>query len=119
MVRHCKLVRCGGDDHDWSWRGSLQICLDRRSIAGLTISGVDIRDSLSDGVTVVAPGSRKGEGTLAQTRLEQVTVYNYGLGVPARHGLWIREDAAGGLTLVNSKIDDILNASPAFKILRE
>ena len=30
VIRHCELIRCGGDDHSWSWRGSLQICLDRR-----------------------------------------------------------------------------------------
>jgi len=24
VVRNCQLVRCGGDDHSWSWRGSLR-----------------------------------------------------------------------------------------------
>jgi len=70
LVHDCELVRCGGYDHTWAWRSSLQICLDRRSISGLTISQVTIRDSLSDGLTIVAPGSRHGEGTLAQARLE-------------------------------------------------
>jgi hypothetical protein len=118
VVRNCHLLRCGGYDHDWAWRGSLQICLDRRSISGVTISQVDIRDSFSDGLTIVAPGSGKGEGTLSNVRLENVNIPNFGIGVPSRHGLWIRQDAAGGLTLVNSKIADIQNDSPGFTVLK-
>ena len=40
LVTNCELVRCGGYDHSWAWRGSLQICMDRRSISGFTISEV-------------------------------------------------------------------------------
>jgi hypothetical protein len=69
LVRNCELLRCGGYDHSWAWRGSLQICMDRRSISGLTISGVTIRDSISSGITIVGPGSPKGEGTLSDARL--------------------------------------------------
>lgn len=119
VVRNVRLVRCGGWDHHWGWRGSLQICLDRRSIAGLQISHVDIVDSISDGVTVVAPGRAKGEGTLAATRLEAVCISRVGLGDPARHPLWIREDAAGGLTLAGCTIDGIRNDSAAFTIEQE
>jgi Pectate lyase superfamily protein len=116
VVRNCTLVRCGGYDHSWAWRAALQICMDRRSISGLTISHVDIRDSLSDGVSVVGPGSAKGEGTLSQARLENVTVANIGLGVAGRHGLWIRTDARGELTLIDSKFPDIQNDSPGFSL---
>jgi hypothetical protein len=116
VVRNCDLLRCGGYDHSWAWRGSFQICLDRRSISGLTISEVDIRDSLSDGLTIVAPGSQNGEGTLSNTRLEKINVSNFGIGTPSRHGLWIRQDAAGGLTLINSKIPDVQNDSPNFTL---
>ena len=119
VVKDCTLRRCGGFDHSWGWRGSLQICLDRRSISGLTISDVDIRDSFSDGVTIVAPGSKKAEGTLAHTRLERITISQFGLGASSRHGLWIRSDAVGDLTLVDSSIADIQNDSPAFRIGRE
>src|SRR5258708_993331 len=117
LVRNCELLRCGGYDHDWAWRGSFQICLDRRSISGLTISQVDIRDSFSDGLTIVAPGSLKGEGTLSNVRLENVNIPNFGIGTPSRPGLWIREDAAGSLTLVNSKIAGITNQPARSTIL--
>jgi len=117
VVRNCRLQRCGGYDHDWAWRGSLQICLDRRSISGLTISQVDILDSFSDGLTVVAPGSQKGQGDLANVRLEKVNIPNFGLGAPSRHGLWIRNDVGGSLTVVNSQIVEIQNDSSRFTLL--
>lgn len=116
VVGDCALARCGGYDHGWAWRGSLQICLDRRSISGLTIRNVDIRDSFSDGVTIVAPGSRKGEGTLSSTRLENVRVANVGLGASGRPGLWIREDAIGDLSVGGSELGEIRNDSTHFTL---
>lgn len=119
VVRNCVLTRCGGYDHDWAWRGALQICMDRRSIRGLEISAVDIRDSLSDAISVVGPGSAKGEGTLSNARLENVTVTGVGLGMPDSHALHIRADARGGITLVDSAIRDVRNEAPAFTVSEE
>ncbi len=116
VVRDCTLLRCGGYDHAQGWRAAFQICLDRRSLSGLAVSRVEIRDSLSDGLSVVAPGRRNGQNILSDTRLERVEITNYGLGAPNRHGLWIREDAAGGLTIVDSRISDIRNDSTSFRI---
>ena len=114
VVRDSTLVRCGGYDHGWAWRGSLQICLDRRSISGLAIRNVDICDSFSDGLTIVAPGSRNGHGTLSNTRLENVRIAGVGLGAPGRHGLWIREDAVGELTVIDSDLGEVQNESAQF-----
>ncbi|HWA87201.1 MAG TPA: glycosyl hydrolase family 28-related protein [Opitutus sp.] len=119
VVENCELTRCGGYDHDWAWRAALQICLDRRVISGLRISHVMIRDSLSDGISVVAPGRAKGEGTLTDAVLGNVTVSGVGLGDPARHGLWIRKDAAGRLTLVGSSIAEVCNESKEFEIVAQ
>jgi hypothetical protein len=119
VIKNCELLRCGGYDHDWGWRGSLQICLDRRSISGLTISQVEIKDSLSDGLTIVAPGNSKGQGTLSQARLENVSIPSYGIGTPDRHGLVIGKDVQGSLTLVNAKITDTRNDSAQFSIRSE
>jgi hypothetical protein len=117
VVRNCEVIRCGGFDHSWTWRGALQLCLERRSISGLRISNVQIKDSISDGVSVVAPGSKNGQGTLSDARLENVNVPNWGTGTQGRHGLWVRDDAYGSLTIVNSKIVDVKNSSANFKIL--
>lgn len=119
VVRNCELIRCGGYDHGWAWRGAFQLCMDRRSISGIQISNINIQDSISDGLTVVAPGSKKGQGTLSNVRLENVNVSSYGIGADSRHGLWVRNDASGGMTLVGSKIADVENSSANFMMLRE
>ncbi len=116
VVRSCTLLRCGGYDHSWAWRAAFQICMERRSISGLEISQVDIRDSLSDGLSVVGPGSPKSEGTLSRARLRDVVIARFGLGAPGRHGLWIRQDARGDLTLAESKISEIHSDSPDFTL---
>jgi hypothetical protein len=128
VVRNCELNRCGGFDHDWAWRAALQICVDQRDISGVSISGVDIRDSLSDGFSVVGPGARIGPDagkvpasilaptTLAHARLDRVDIRGVGLGAPGRHGLWVQEDARGSLSIARSKIADIVNQSRNFSI---
>jgi len=115
-VENSELVRCGGYDHSWAWRSSLQICMDRRSITGLTVKDVEIRESLSEGITVVAPGHANGKGILSETRLENVRVSGVSIGDPGRAGVWIRADAAGGFTLVGSDVGEIRNESADFKI---
>jgi hypothetical protein len=118
VIQNCRLLRCGGYDHDWAWRGSLQVCLDHRSISGLTLRQVDIRDSFSDGISIVTPPNRDGHPSLSSTLLENVTVSGYGIGTSSRYGLIIGRDAAGGLALVGSKVGSIRNDSPCFSIQR-
>ena len=120
VVRNCDLIRCGGFDHDWAWRAAFQLCLDRRSISGVEISNVNIKDSMSDGLSIVAPGSKKGQGTLSNVHLENVNIPNYGLGAAdSGHGLWVRDDAYGSVTIINSKIADIQNSSTNFTIIKD
>jgi len=116
VVQNCRLLRCGGYDHDWAWRGSLQVCLDHRSISGLTIRQVDIRDSFSDGISIVTPPNRNGHPSLSRTLFENVTVSGYGIGTSSRYGLIIGRDAAGGLALIGSNVGSIRNDSPIFSI---
>jgi hypothetical protein len=116
VVQNCRLLRCGGYDHDWAWRGSLQICLDHRSISGLTIRQVDIRDSFSDGITIVTPPNRDGHPSLSRALLEGVTVSSSGIGTSSGYGLLVGRDVAGGLALVGSRVGAIRNDSPFFSI---
>lgn len=116
VVANNRLVRCGGYDHSWAYRAALQICLDRRSITGLRVSELEVKDSLSDGISVVAPGSAKGQGTLSGAVLEAVRVEGTGLGSSGRPGLWIREDAQGGVILLRSQIGSIRNDAKTFRI---
>jgi hypothetical protein len=118
VVQNCRLLRCGGYDHDWAWRGSLQVCLDHRSISGVTIRQMDIRDSLSDGISIITPQNRDGHPSLSRTLLESVAVSGYGIGTPPGYGLIVSRDAAGGLALVGSEVGNIRNDSPFFSIQR-
>lgn len=118
VVRNCDVVRCGGFDHNWEWRGAFQVCLDRRSISGLRISDVRIEESLSNGFDIVAPGSKKGQGTLSNTLLQNIDISDFGIGTSGRHGLWVRDDAVGSLTIVDSKIPNVKNSSTRFEIVK-
>ena len=118
-IRNCELIRCGGFDHDWAWRAAFQLCMDRRSISGVDISNVNIKDSFSDGLSVVAPGSKHGQGTLSNVRLENVNIPNFGIGADPRHGLWVRDDARGSMTIINSQIADVQNSSTNFDIIEQ
>ncbi len=119
VVQNCNLIRCGGFDHEWAWRAAFQVCLDRRSISGVEISNVNIKDSMSDGFSILAPGSKKGQGTLSNTSLENVNISNYGIGTGSCHGLWVRDDACGSMIIINSKIANIQNNSTKFTIIKE
>ncbi|EDY81124.1 hypothetical protein VDG1235_741 [Verrucomicrobiia bacterium DG1235] len=119
VVENISLLRCGGYDHSWAWRGSFQICMDRKSISGLSVSKVEIRDSFSDGLTVVGPGSKNGQGTLSNTRLEELVVTGVGLGTKKSHDVFVRKDAMGGLTLVDCELEDLKNASKHFTVEQE
>lgn len=119
VVENCRTVRCGGRDDVWGWRGSVQVCLDHRNISGLSLRGLVIEDSLSDGVTIIGPGSAKGQGTLSNARLEEIMVGRCSVAESSRPGLFIRADARGGLMMAKSAIAEIRNDSEAFALTRE
>lgn len=85
----------------------------------MDVSKVNILNSFSDGLSVVAPGSKPGQGTLSNVRLEDVSIPNYGIGTDLCHGLWIRSDARGSLTIIHSSVADIQNNSTHFVIKQE
>jgi hypothetical protein len=115
-VQNCDLNRSGGYDHDWAWRAAFQICLDLRSISGVDIHNVNIKDSISDGFSVIAPGSTNNQGTLSNVILADVHIPNCGLGLKGQHGLWIRNDASGSLTVTDSEIIEHKNSSSNFTL---
>jgi len=116
VVQNCQILRSGGFDHEWQWRAAVQLCLDRRGISGVRLSDLSIRDSLSDGLSVIAPGSRNGQGVLSDASLDNVHISNYGMGVTGRHGLWIRSDAQGSLTVRHCDVCESRNDSGDFAI---
>jgi hypothetical protein len=115
-IQRCDLIRSGGYDPWRAWRAAFQLCLDRRSISGVDVQNLNIRDSISDGFSIVAPGSKNGQGTLTNARLAGVDIPNYGIGVKHRHGLWIERDARGSMASSNSTIVEYKNSSPHFTL---
>jgi hypothetical protein len=116
VVKDIELIRCGGWDHSWGWRGSFQLCLDRKNISGLAISDLTIRDSISAGLTVVAPGAAKGQGTLSNTRLERLSIDRGGLAGEQSGAIFIRADAEGGFAIADAYLDGIANESRKFQV---
>jgi hypothetical protein len=116
LIQNCDLIRSGGYDPWRAWRAAFQLCLDRRSISGVDIQNVNIKDSISDGFSIVAPGSKNGQGTLTNASLAGVDIPNSGIGVKHRHGLWIKSDARGSMAISNSTIVEYKNSSSHFTL---
>jgi hypothetical protein len=55
----------------------------------------------------------------AKVRLERVAIPNCGLATTGRHGLPIRKDAKGDLSVKDSPIVDTQNSLPDFRITQE
>jgi hypothetical protein len=129
VAQRCDLNRCGGQDPGWGWRAALQVCVDNESISGahlsipgLNLNNLNITNSISDGLSIIAPDSSvsTGVGTLSNTTLANINIPNYELGVGGRNGLWARSDAIGSATVSNSTIveyrDDSANFTFSFVV---
>ncbi|WP_324726164.1 glycosyl hydrolase family 28-related protein [Actomonas aquatica] len=119
VVRDNVLERCGGYDHGWAWRGSMQLCMHHQNIAGLQIERIKIVDSFSDGLTVVGPGSVDGKGILSDTKISALSVEGVGLGTDSSHAVFVRADARGDLTLEETATAvEVHNESEHFEVHR-
>ena len=119
VVQGCDLIRSGGFDPWRTWRAALQLCLDGRNISGVDIRDLNIKDSTSDGLSIVGPGKDQSQNMLTNAILANVNIPNYGIGAENRHGLWIRNDVCGSFNLRHSRIVEQVNNSSSFTIQRE
>ena len=111
VVKNTTLVRCGGFDDVWGWRGSLQLCLDHHGISGVEVSNLQVADSVSHGITLVAPGSARGDGRFSNIQFTDVKIDGVGVGLANSHTFWIRDDAEGEIRLRNSHFSEVRNDS--------
>ena len=113
IAQSSDLIRCGGYDVGYGWRGALQVCLDNytNGIPGVLLNGVNISNSVSDGFSVIG-----GTGTLSNALAAQVNIPNYGVGVSGRHGFWAASGTVGSLTVSNSTIVEYRNDSTRFAL---
>jgi hypothetical protein len=102
IAQRCDLIRCGGT-------AGLQLCVARngltRSLAGINLNHLNITDSISDGISIIAPHSnvQVGAGVLSNAELSDVSLANYGLGGRG-NALWARADAIGSLTVTHCTV---------------
>jgi Alpha-1,3-glucanase catalytic domain D1/Alpha-1,3-glucanase catalytic domain D2 len=116
VAQRSDLNRCGGYDPGWTWRAALQLCLDHKGLSGVLLSELNITNSISDGLSIIAPGSSLsgGVGVLSNAAMANVSIPNYGLGLAGRNALWARSDAIGSLTVSNSPVVQHRNDSSSF-----
>jgi len=116
VVEGCIIKTSGGFDHEWGWRAAVEICVDKRNISGIEINNLDIKNSLSNAVSVIARNAIDKTGVLSDAVLQNINVSNYGIGAKNKYGLFISAGAHGSLTIKNSNIEEIKNESADFHI---
>jgi hypothetical protein len=118
IIGHCVIKNSGGFDHEWDWRAAIEICMDKRSISGIELKDLDIRNSLSNGLSIIAKNVEGEITTLTNVSLQSVNIIKYGIGVKSGDALFISGDAHGSLLIKNSVIPAIKNESATFTITR-
>jgi uncharacterized protein YwbE len=114
VIENCNIKNSGGFDHEWGWRGAVQICLDKRNISGIEMNNLNIENSLSNGLDIIAKSKDDKTGVLTNATLKNIKILTYGIGAPGKHGLWIDSGAHGRVTLTTSDIRKIKNESKNF-----
>jgi len=117
-ISRCLIKNSGGFDHEWDWRAAVEICMDKRSISGIELKDLDIRNSLSNGLSIIAKNAEGTKTILANASLQNVNITTYGIGVTPAYALFISPDALGSLLIKNSAIPEIKNESGTFTVVR-
>ena len=105
-VADCDLIRTGGyDSNTPGWWAGLRLAMNSAGItnaglSGLTVSNVNIEDSLAYGVAIEA------SQPLDNAILKNVHIGNFGLAQPGFHAVWANPQAVGSMTLKNSTISE-------------
>jgi len=118
VIENCDIKSSGGFDHEWDWRAAVEICIDKRSILGLEISNLNITNSLSNGLSVIAKNGPGKIGSLSDATVQHINISNSGIGVKGKYSLFINGDAHGSLTVKKSDIHEIKNESENFTIVK-
>ncbi|HEX3627290.1 MAG TPA: glycosyl hydrolase family 28-related protein [Verrucomicrobiae bacterium] len=113
VVQSCDLVRCGGYDPGYQWRGALELCEDINSggtsgnnINGVNLNNLNITNSASWGMAI-----RGSATTLKNAIASAVSIPNSARGYLGVVGLTALSGAKGSLTVSNSVENSFNNAS--------
>jgi hypothetical protein len=111
VVDSVDIERSGGYDQG-TWRSALQLYPDKTDISGVKVSNLNILDSASNGISVIAVSGH----SLTNAQLTNVNAPNVGLGNSPSYGLYVNNQAKGGVSESNCKIVSTQNDSPSFTI---
>ncbi|MDB5221864.1 MAG: hypothetical protein JWN83_531 [Chitinophagaceae bacterium] len=118
VVENCNIQTSGGFDHEWDWRAAVEICIDKRNISGIEISNLNIENSLSNGISVIAKTENEKATVLSNVILKNINVSTYGIGAKGKHALFISNNANGNLVIIKSHIPAIKNESENFTLIQ-
>jgi hypothetical protein len=118
IIEDCDVKTSGGFDHEWDWRAAVEICVDKRSISGLEINNLNITNSLSNGLSVIAKNESDKIGVLSDAIIQHINISTSGIGVKGKYNLFINSAAHGSLTIKKSDIQKIKNESQNFSIIK-
>ena len=109
VAQNCEILRCGGEDPGFGWRGAVQLCLQNYNITGINLLNLNITNSASDGLDIISPGAGV---SLTNTVAANVNISNFGLGVTGgRPGIWAESGTHGSMLVSNSIINGALVTS--------
>jgi hypothetical protein len=107
VVQRCDLIRCGVNE--WGrWLSALQFVAKNHPISHVTLSHLNIIDSIACGVSI------DSDQKLSQVVIDDLNLPDYGIGTPGSHGLWAHIDTQGQLKISNSKVAEYRDDSPNF-----
>jgi Pectate lyase superfamily protein len=118
VIEDCDIKTSGGFDHEWGWRAAIEICIDKRGISGIEINNLNIANSLSNGLSIIAKNDTGKIGLLSDAALQNVNISNFGVGIKGRDGLFINSGAHGSLIIKKSAIPKIRDESENFTIAK-
>jgi hypothetical protein len=117
IVEDCDIRTSGGFDHDWDWRAAVEICLDKRNIGGVILRNMNIENSFSNGISIIAKKGASGENPeLTDAVLQKVIISHFGIGTKESHALFISSEAQGNLVIKNAEIPESKNQSVNFRV---
>jgi hypothetical protein len=105
-IANCDLIRTGGyDSNTPGWWAGLRLAMNSAGVTnaglpGLTVSNVNIEDSLAYAVAIEA------SQPLDNGILNNVHIGNFGLAQPGFHAIWANPQAVGSMTIENSTISE-------------
>ncbi len=107
VVQRCDLIRCGGHEPG-RWLPALQFVVASRPISNITLSYLNIIDSIASGITF------DSNQLLSNVAIDHLNLPSRGLATPESHGLWAHSETQGAVEVSDSKVADYQDDSPSF-----